>query len=144
MVVSVFIEQTLGLLDRARQVRPLTRNQIRIQCIERLAERIIVQSERTKCEGAARKRNQTDAVALKASDEVEDAEARAFEAVRRKIFREHAARGVHGEQDVDAPAFHLVPFVALLRPGDRHKRQPNRQHPQPALEIAQARGKPLR
>ena len=45
------------------------------------------------------------------------------------------------KQDVDAPAFHLTPFVAFLRAGDGHECQQHRQQPHPALEVAQPRRK---
>ncbi len=140
MVVSIFIEKPLGFLDRARQVRSLARDQVGIQRVQGFTEGIVVEGERTKGESASGKGDQPDTIAFEAGHEIEDAEPRALEAVGCEILRQHAAGGVHGEQDVDALAFHIAPFVAFLRAGDRGESQQHRQHPETALDVAKPRG----
>ena len=141
VVVPVLVEQPPRLLDRAGDVGALAGNQLGIESVQGLAEGVVVQRQRAQREGAPGEGNQAHAVALQPGDEVEDPEPRALQPVGREILRQHAARGVHGEEDVDALALHLPPLVAPLRPGDGGESKQHRQQPQPALEIPQARGK---
>ena len=137
MVVAIFLEQPFGLLDRAGQVRSLARDEIRVERVQRLTESVIIKRQRAQRERAAGEWDQADAIAFQAGHKIDDAEARAFQAVGSEVLGQHAARGIHGEKNIDAPAFHLMPLEALSRPGDRHEHQPHRQQPQPAFEIPQ-------
>ena len=138
MVVAVLLEKPLGFLDRAGEVGALARDEIGIKRVQGLAESLVIERQRAQRERASGERDQADAVAFQVGNEVDDPEPRAFEPVRSQVVRQHAARGVHGEEDVDALALHLAPLVALLRAGDGGEDQQHRDQPQAALEVPHA------
>ena len=85
------------LADGAGNVRALAWNEVRIQHFQRLPEGIVIQGQRTQGKGTAGKRDEPHAVALQPVHKILDAHAGAFQAVRREVFRQHTAGGIHGE-----------------------------------------------
>ena len=81
VVVSIFIEKALGLVDRACEVGALAGYEIGVERVEGFTKCIVVESERAQGEGAAGERDQTDTVAVETRDEIENAKPRAFESV---------------------------------------------------------------
>ena len=118
MVVAIFLKETFCLLDRTGEVSALAWDEVGIERVQGFTERIVVQSQWAKGEGASGERDESHSVALEPCDKVDDAKSSAFQAVGREVIRQHATRRVHGEEDVDSLALHFSPFVAHLRSCD--------------------------
>ena len=112
MVPLAALERLEAGGDRGAEVRAAARDDADVDRVEALAEGALVERERALDEGAAGERDETGAVALELRQQVLDGELRAAEAVRLHVGREHAARGVEGDDEIDALAMHLLPAKA--------------------------------
>ena len=97
VIVALFIEEPRRFIDGAGHVRALFGDEVGIQRVEGFPEGVVVAGEGAERVGAAGERNQAHAVAFEAADEIVDAKAGAFQAVRAEVFGQHAAGSVHGE-----------------------------------------------
>src|SRR5207237_5896135 len=93
-------------------VRAAARDDADMDRVEALAEGALVERERALDEGAAGEGDEAGAVAPELRQQVLDGELRAAEAVRLHVAREHAARGVERDDEIDALAVHLLPAEA--------------------------------
>ncbi len=112
------------------------RDDRRVQGVKRLEKGTVVEGEWTEREGVSGEGNQPDTVALQLLDEIGDREARPLEPVRHHVLRQHAARRIDREDQVDAPAFHLAEFEAILRSRHREENAEQTGDPQALLEVA--------
>jgi hypothetical protein len=111
------LQSRQALVDRGRQRRAATRDQVDVDRIEALREDAEVQGERTLHERGPRECDESDAVAAQLVQEVPQGELRAGEPVRLDVHGQHAARRVECDDEVDAFPTHLLPAKAPLRAG---------------------------
>ena len=141
LVVPFLVEKPSGLVDRARQIRALPRDQVGVQRVQGLPEGIVIQGQRAERERRPGERHQAHPVAFQVLEEIDDPQPGPFQPVRNQILRQHAARGVDREQDVDPAPLHFTPFVAELWPRRRQRQGHHRHQPEPAPRPPQ-RGRP--
>src|SRR5262249_12375075 len=96
------------------------RNNIYVKRVERFAERVVIERDRTLQERTAGERNQADAVAIEFHNEISNRELRAREAIGLYILREHAFRSIDSKKHLDSFAVCLLKFKSGLgtRQGD--------------------------
>src|SRR5262245_43886542 len=118
------VEQPRRLFDRASDVAPRARDEVRLRRVEEQAQGSVVQRERARRGRPPPEDDQTHAIPGQRADERRGLRARLLEAARRNVLGEHRRRQVQGEDDVDpAPADRLVtPAPLRAREGDDHER----------------------
>ena len=95
--------------DRIREICPATRDDVRINLLQRLAHRAEIRRERRLQKRRSRKREQPHAVALDLVQQILRGELCAREPVRLEVRREHRVRGVHRDD-------HIASALPLLLP----------------------------
>ena len=95
VVISLLIKKPRRLIDGAGDIRPLFGNQVGINRIQRLPERIVVAGQGTERESTAGEGDEADAVSFQTADKVMNAQPGPFEAVGAKVFCQHTAGGIH-------------------------------------------------
>ena len=128
-------ESGFRLLDRRREVGASVGDDVGIHRVEGLEKGVVVEGEGALKKGAAGEGDEADAVPLKLVHKVLNRELGPDEPVGLDILREHAARGVEGEDNVDPPAMALGPGVAPLRAGKGEKEE---DHPEENDSVLQA------
>src|SRR5205823_9569588 len=117
---GAFAEALRGKSDGAGDVRPALGNRLRVKIIKRLEDGIVINRKWRLQKSASSKSNQTNAVALEFIDQILDRKLYAFEPVRLNVVRKHAARCVHGDQQIEAFTFHILKRVTPSRLRETH------------------------
>ena len=73
-----------------------------VEIVDRLDRGVVINRQRSLQKGATRKRDQPDTVALQFVDKILRGQLHALETVRRHIVRQHAARGVDRQDQVES------------------------------------------
>ena len=119
LVVVAFLEGGQGSLDRFGDGRAALRDDVHVQRLDALAEGRVVNGQRALQEGAAGEGDQAEAVGLGALHQVQRGQLGARQAVGRDVLRQHALRGVNGDDDVQPALLDFLPVKAPLRPRQR-------------------------
>ena len=101
-------------------------NRFRVEIIDRLDYRVVVNGKRRLQESPAGKRNQTNAVALQFIDQILDGQFDAFEPVWLDVIGQHATRCVHGDEQIESFTLYVLKSVtpSWLRETDDRQRKP--------------------
>ena len=92
-------------------------NDADIEGLDALAKSLVVEGEGRLQKGGAGKSHQAKPVVPGLLHQVEGGQFRLFQAIRRNVLGQHAARGVHGDDDVQPFLFCLLPGKTPLGPG---------------------------
>ena len=125
-------------IDRRCQRGASARDDADLDGVETLQERAPIEGERALEERRARESHQAETVAAGLGDEIADRELGAGEAVGLHVGREHAARGVERDHQVDSLALHLLPAESPHRAGQGDDHQGRRRDDQPRAQRAPA------
>ena len=134
------LEDGFRFANRRGDVRAAVRDGVRIERVERFAEGVVIQRHRTLQKGAARESDQAHAIAFQFCDEIGDGEFCAGEPVGLHVLREHALRGVHGEEQFESLAMRFLPDEAGLRTRQRDEKKDNGEGEKRALDAPARRG----
>lgn len=119
VVVAFFFEGFQARVDGVAEGGAALRDDADVEGVDALAEGVVIEGERALQKGGAGEGDEAEAVGAGELHEVEGGEFGALEAVGFEVFGEHAARGVDGDEDVEAALAGLFPAEAPLRPGER-------------------------
>ncbi len=126
MLSLAALERLESGVDRRRERRAALRDDADVDGVQALREGSVVERERTLHEGGAGERDQSDAVAVQLADEILNRELGARQSIRLDVGGEHAARGVEGDDEVDAFALDLLPAKAPQRAAERERQRQHR------------------
>ena len=127
----------VGERDRIGNIGAAFRDGLGVEIVDRIDGGVVVDREGRLEEGAAGKGDQADAIALQLVDQILRREFDPLETIRLHVVREHAARNVDREEQVESLAFHLVVGVAPAR-----SRQANEDEAEDEKEKDEAKDAP--
>jgi len=95
------------------------RNDADLERIHSLAKGLVIKSEWRLQESGAGKCHQSKAITPGQPHQIKGGQFRLFQPIRGHVLRQHAARSVDGDNDVEPSLFGFLPGKTPLRPGQR-------------------------
>ena len=123
-------ERVHGGLQRLRNGRAAARNNAGIQIIERHGERGIIHGQRALHDGGTRKRHEAHAVTAQVAQQIAHAPLGLLQARGLDVRRQHRARCIQYNHQIQALAADFLPMEAPLRAGERNNQKHQRRQPQ--------------
>jgi hypothetical protein len=101
-------------------------NDVHVQRLDALAERVIINRQRALQKRAAGERHQPEPIRLRLLHQIKRGEFGAGKAVRCDVLGQHGLRGVNGYDDIQALLFRFLPGETPLRSSERNDQQRER------------------
>ena len=118
VVVALFLINVRRGANGFGDVGPPVRDQADLERVHVLEEGGFVQGQRALQEGAARENDQAEPVGFRLGRQIVGGEFRPGEAVRRDVRRQHAAREIDGDDNIEPVLAGFLPLEAELRAGE--------------------------
>ena len=109
--------------DRFTNVGAAFRNRLGIEIIDRLDRGLIINRQRRLQERSSSERDQTDAIAPQFCDQILCRQFNALQPIGRDVVREHAARGIDREKQIESATFYILVDVTPAWFRQRRNRQ---------------------
>src|SRR6266576_329897 len=141
----MFIVEPIAGSGHSRTNRSVSFNQSDAHPIEILQQPVVIERHRTDDVGLSTKSDDTNSVVWSSGNEFARdfsyrVEASRLFAADGEVFRQHGARNIEHEHDVDSARFHLGEAFSELRPGDGNNESGEREPNQSAKESPSPTG----
>ena len=144
VVVLLLFKRPQRLADRLADGGAALRDDVGGEGVDVLHEGVAVDRQRALQKRGAGEGDQAKAVALGQAHQVEHGQLGPLEPVRGLVGGQHTARGVHGNEDVEAAGLGFLQLITALWPGQGDKEQQHDAEQQGQLGLAPGRGETKR
>ncbi|PYK68319.1 MAG: hypothetical protein DME45_08110 [Verrucomicrobia bacterium] len=120
--------------DRFANVGAPFRNRLGVEIVDRFDRSIVINRQRRLQERPPRECDQTGAIALQFCDQILRRQFYALQPIGRDVVRQHAARGIDREKQIEAATFYVLVGVTPARFRQCRNRQRQRKQNEPETD----------